>query len=247
MSDMLILLPAMFLANKIDFTVPENVLLVRSAFIGIQVILLSLAAKMYLDVSKSKDDRKIRVPPPPAFGQEPVPESQWEVKTVSQYDMGKLQQYVQELVLHTLLVGFIHYKWGIVPPLLMQTLMNPMRFYRNPLAQVYIFGAKGPEYERPFKEETSEFVKSLFGDPNEQATGAPAEGDVQDRPGTIRELPDEESEEAEEPGKASQSKEAPAGVISSSSNASKTLDDIDDDIEVVNEEVDQEDLLLAED
>tara|TARA_R110002050_G_scaffold106808_1_gene216950 strand:+ start:665 stop:856 length:192 start_codon:yes stop_codon:yes gene_type:complete len=58
---------------------------------------------MYLKITGANNKKKIKVPPPPAFGQPPVPESQWEEKTIMEYDLMKLQQYGQEVCSASLL------------------------------------------------------------------------------------------------------------------------------------------------
>lgn len=53
--------------------------------------------------------------------------------TVSEYEMAQVKKALQQVVIGAVMVGFIHYKWAIVQPLFLQSIMGPMGLYKNPV------------------------------------------------------------------------------------------------------------------
>ena len=50
------------------------------------------------------------------------------------YDESELRKYVFQTFLSLAVIGFLHYKWELMPPLVVQCFMNPMNLYN-----VYIY------------------------------------------------------------------------------------------------------------
>jgi len=157
MGEMIVVLPVMMVANKIDFTDPTNLMLVRGAYAAIQILLLALSYFVYRSIQKENNTTKIKVPPPPSSGQD----APWETQTIKEYDMSKLQQYLQEMAVQMVIISFIHFQWDFVPPLFLQTVMNPVRFYKTKVIQVHLFGMTGPELTRPFPEDPNPLASLL--------------------------------------------------------------------------------------
>jgi len=71
----------------------------------------------------------------------------------------------------TLFTGFIHYKWGIVPPLLSQAVMGLSGLYSNPLVKIYFLSES---LVRPWEQESeSNFMQKMlqqYMDPPEEET-----------------------------------------------------------------------------
>lgn len=49
--------------------------------------------------------------------------------TVCDYDIGELRKYGVQVCFSLALIGFLHFKFGLFPPLAVQSVMNPMNFY----------------------------------------------------------------------------------------------------------------------
>jgi len=147
--EMFIMLPMLFLIQKIDFTVPNNVLIVQSAFVIIQTILLVACTYIYNKIN-TRNNRTVLNVAVPKPGEEPRTESQ----TVRDHDMAQLKKFGTQLLLGTTITAFLYYKWAIVPPLLMQSVLNPMNFYKTQLFKIYILGQDESEFPRPWKEES---------------------------------------------------------------------------------------------
>jgi len=192
MGDMIVILPVMMVANQIDFNDPTNLMLVRGAFATVQILLLSLSYFVYRSIQKENNTTKIKVPPSPTMGQD----APWETQTIKEYDMSKLQQYLQEMAVQMVIISFIHFQWNFVPPLFLQTVMNPVRFYKTKVIQVHFFGMTGPEYTRPFPEDPNPLASLLGGGQPEQ----PPEQSGQGLPpaGTIEEIAEEAGADGKE-------------------------------------------------
>jgi hypothetical protein len=62
--------PLLYAMNQIDFKDPENVMKVRIGYALVQVVSLAIYGYIYSLASSSKDTKKIKVAPPPSFGQQ---------------------------------------------------------------------------------------------------------------------------------------------------------------------------------
>lgn len=70
-----------------------------------------------------------------------------EVMTSQEYDKKKYGEIFNNSLMGTVIVAGIHFYFGIVPPLILQLAMKPLKLYQDPLVKAYIFGEK---VERPF-------------------------------------------------------------------------------------------------
>jgi hypothetical protein len=78
-----------------------------------------------------------------------------EVITYKDHDLREFSKSLGQLVMQTLIMGFMHYKFEIVQPLVMNIATIPLQFYQSPLFQTTVLG-KGdetPKCQRPWKEE----------------------------------------------------------------------------------------------
>jgi hypothetical protein len=85
--------------------------------------------------------------------------------TVSQYDTSMLMQEVKQFVMQTLVVGFMHYKWKFLVPLLVTVIMSLNNKRDSMLVRIYVHGETGIATKRPFKRKTSGWAKA-FDNPN---------------------------------------------------------------------------------
>jgi hypothetical protein len=168
MGNMMVMLPAIFIMNKVDLKEGDNPFYLRIAYCTVQIISVLAAVMMYFKIKEKKDQTKITFKAPsPGFG---APEGEERTITVEEYDQEALQKFAKGVVMGACIVGFIHYKWGMMPPLFLQSLMGPMNLYNNPLFKLHILGKSGEGLERPFKEPESPFAGLKKG--LEDATGA---------------------------------------------------------------------------
>jgi len=190
-AEMLVVLPAIYVMNQIDWTKSENLLYVRIAYGTVQVLAITLWLVLYKMISGATNTKKIRVPPP-AMGSGVEQEM-----TVCEYDISNVKKALNQLGLGLLVVLGIHLKWDIIQPLFIQTLMVPLQLYKNPLVKIYILGEKGQVETRPFKEENplAAFLPQPPAAPPAQETPA---ADSDDDAPRVQELPDDHDVTKEE-------------------------------------------------
>eukprot|EP01112_Ceratiomyxa_fruticulosa_P000761 TRINITY_DN1068_c0_g2_i1.p1 TRINITY_DN1068_c0_g2~~TRINITY_DN1068_c0_g2_i1.p1 ORF type:complete len:201 (-),score=52.43 TRINITY_DN1068_c0_g2_i1:20-622(-) len=159
--EMFIMLPMIFIIQKIDFTVPRNVLIVQSAFAIIQTLLLLASTYIYTRINARNDTSTINV-----VVSKPGEETRTETQTVRDHDMAALKKFVTQLIMGTAITAFLYFKWAIVPPLLMQSVINPMNFYKTQLFKIFILGENEANHPRPWKEDNP--MAGLFGQQQEE-------------------------------------------------------------------------------
>jgi len=193
---MLVMLPAMYFMNKIDFTDPENIFRLRVAYGIVDVALFVLCGVLYWLIKRANNRQVIQVPVVGSFGQAD-PSQPPKRQTVMEYDMAALRKYLQSHATSTAITCFIHWKFGIVPPLFLQCVMNPFQASQQPLVKLYLFGDTSPELNtRPWVEPKSPLA-ALFGGGGDTPAAAPArpaanDSDASSEP-KVRELTEEEA------------------------------------------------------
>jgi len=101
-------------------------------------------------IQMTKDHTKILVPRPAKFGQPPPEPGTMDTVTIEEYDQGEVYRLLQQLALRVAAMVFIHWKWAVTVPLVLQALITPLTLYKDKLIQFHCFGKRGPEFARPF-------------------------------------------------------------------------------------------------
>eukprot|EP01087_Luapelamoeba_hula_P006001 TRINITY_DN1613_c0_g1_i1.p1 TRINITY_DN1613_c0_g1~~TRINITY_DN1613_c0_g1_i1.p1 ORF type:complete len:235 (+),score=68.23 TRINITY_DN1613_c0_g1_i1:46-750(+) len=162
-----IVLPAILLANQLDFTNDTTVLGLRVAFGVAQGIQLLIAAYLYYVITSKNQQGRVRVPPaavPSWAGGDETPAPPTEV-TVCEYDLSELKKFATQVIMGLAIVSFIHYKWAVMPPLVVQAVLAPFNIWGLQLFQIHVLGkteANDPKLKRPFPAEQGG-LGSLFG------------------------------------------------------------------------------------
>lgn len=152
-----VLLCLMFFSSKLDLTTPEALLNVRVFFGVVQTICLCVGLAIYRKIRLAADDTEIKYTDT-KVGQDPVQIEQ----TIEQYDLEQIKKFLQQIVMGSAIVGFIHYKWGSTQPLLFQGVINPMNLFDMPLLWIHLLGRKAEgALQRPFKVDENPFAKMM--------------------------------------------------------------------------------------
>jgi len=150
MADLWVLLPAMLVMNQIDWTQERNVIIARSLYGLVQVLSLGCCALIYQKIMARRDTTKVRVAQPASWGSPAGPDQEI---PAYEYDVQQLKKAAAQTLFGAALVIFVHFKFGIIQPLFIQTVMNPVQMYKSPLFQIFLWGTTGDIEKRPFKEE----------------------------------------------------------------------------------------------
>ncbi|KAJ1549040.1 hypothetical protein HK405_010833 [Cladochytrium tenue] len=86
--------------------------------------------------------------------------------TVKEYDLSKNNEQLQQYFITLGLMIFMHFQWGYLRPLIIQSLLGLRTLYSVPLFQVYILDKKAADdLKRPWKTRLFDLAK-----PTEQKT-----------------------------------------------------------------------------
>jgi len=182
-SGLFIMLPCLYFMKKIDFEDPENLFRLRLAFTLITTAIFAVIAYLYFRI-KQLNDRRIVIMPAQGAAD---PNSQSTRITVMKHDLDQLKKFLSSHTMGTVITCFIHFKFGIIPPLFIQCVMNPFQASQNPLVKLYLLGYTTPDLvNRPWKADASPLA-SLFGggQPEQQPSGPPLPADSEIPPSAV--------------------------------------------------------------
>jgi hypothetical protein len=144
------------LANRYELDKPENTDILRISYFLTQLLSFIAIYVMYTKISKKNDETKLvySEPPKPMSGDEP------EIITISvkDYDLKQLKQLATQTLIGLGIVSAMHFKWGYLRPLLLQTVLGFRTLYQTPIVKVVLlnFEAVG-DLQRPWKSPSSPF------------------------------------------------------------------------------------------
>jgi len=152
---------AYFVRNNIDAENPEQIFYVKCVYFLSLLVTWCLLAYMYFQSSRigSSTERgkelKVKQMNTQTGKEEEV------TMTQEAYDFSKIKGAFGQSFMGLCIMGFLHWKWAVVTPMAIQSIVQPMLFLKSPLASVYLFGNQIP---RPFDEKK----QNPFGDMMEQ-------------------------------------------------------------------------------
>ena len=136
---------------EVDPETPEgqqNVELIRMAFIGCVAVCYLFAFYVKTLVRSKRDDTMVTVTTPKTM----AAEAKTEEITVTEHDTREATKMMSGILMPLLIIGFLHYKWAYIRPLVMQCVMMPMSLYDNKLIKVHVLGQPATgDLQRPWK------------------------------------------------------------------------------------------------
>eukprot|EP00996_Jenningsia_fusiforme_P004757 NODE_5617_length_656_cov_26.270181_g5235_i0.p1 GENE.NODE_5617_length_656_cov_26.270181_g5235_i0~~NODE_5617_length_656_cov_26.270181_g5235_i0.p1 ORF type:complete len:194 (-),score=51.67 NODE_5617_length_656_cov_26.270181_g5235_i0:74-601(-) len=146
----MMLMPILII-REVDFKDETNYKTLVIFFLSIQVSLICTLCFLFLKIHKKADQKTIKVETPPPYGSNDPPSV--EHVTVQGYDKKALRAVATKLVIALSVCAFLHFKWSLIPPLVMQCFINPSTVFGSQLFKIHALGQaeKGP-LERPWKE-----------------------------------------------------------------------------------------------
>jgi len=167
MSMKMFVVPVMMLGlnfSKIDVNSEENKLKIQIAFVTASVFtVLTYAVVTVLALFKGDTARMVKVSEKQLTGEKAGEEVMAEY-TYRDYDLKQVRTKMTSILVAMAITSFIHYKWGTVHPLLIQSVLQPMNALSDPLAKIWLMGAddsKGSN-KRPFAAEKPPSIFSSF-------------------------------------------------------------------------------------
>ncbi|KAJ3324077.1 hypothetical protein HDV06_000618 [Boothiomyces sp. JEL0866] len=138
------------LANKFQLDAPENTNILRIAYASVQLIGLATIAYIYTRIKSKKDQTKLvySEPKAPFSTEEPALTR----TTFEEYDIGQIKTLLFQTFTGIAIIGFMHFKWGYLRPLLLQSVLGLRTLSSAPLVQVWVFGKEATgDLARPWK------------------------------------------------------------------------------------------------
>ncbi|KAJ3015164.1 hypothetical protein HKX48_004745 [Thoreauomyces humboldtii] len=146
----------MQVANKFELDKEENTNVLRATYLGMQLITFAALGFVYMKVSAKNDQTPMIYEE--SKGVIDPGNSETIRTTVRDYDVKKLVEQIRSQALAIAMIGFMHFKWGYLRPLLLQSILGLKAIYQAQLVQVHILGRPTVgELARPWK------VASPFG------------------------------------------------------------------------------------
>lgn len=123
-----------------DLEKEENTNIIRFAYAASQIIIFAIYFVVYNKIQR-KDDRTIleyEEPAPPLSGEEPVLKR----LTYSEYDNSELIKAGRSQLLNIAIIFVMHFKFGYIRPLLIQSVLGLRTIYKSTLFKIYILNEK---------------------------------------------------------------------------------------------------------
>lgn len=144
MSKMLVLLPVMFAARKIDGEDPNVVFLLRCTYFTVQAVVVLVVAYIYIkatSLATSKEyDRIVYVPPPPQPFADPNAKKKYTEVRFGAHMAAQARSLLGSTLFGLCLTTALHLWKGMVVGLAIQTIMGPFNLFENKLAMAFLFG-----------------------------------------------------------------------------------------------------------
>ncbi|KAJ3309040.1 hypothetical protein HDU76_003744 [Blyttiomyces sp. JEL0837] len=141
---------AMAPANRFDLDNPEYINYLRGSYVTTQVIVLSLAYYIRTKIFDRNDKTPLVYTEMKSFLEQEV----ITVNTTNQgHDLKKSYEQFQQILLQIIVMALLHFRFGYIRPLLIQTVLGLRSISINPLFEVYILGKddKEGDLKRPWK------------------------------------------------------------------------------------------------
>lgn len=158
---MMIMLPLMFAARKLDGDDPQIVFLLRCSYFSVQFFIVLAVLYVYLScqkLGKSKfKDTTIYVPPPPQPFADPNAKTQYKQTTFGEHATTTARGLLTSTLFGIIMTSGLHFYRGMIVGLAMQSVMGPLNILENKLAKAILFGGS-------FKDGDTPKSRKLFGE-----------------------------------------------------------------------------------
>ena len=133
----------------------ENTLFIRVFYFASLALQLSVMAYIRSLILKVNDTTAlVYLEPKKPFDDTPQTTTE---TTVAEYDISQTNAQFTQMASSAAIIGFLHFYWGYLPPLIMQGLMGVKNLWAVPVFRIWILNEEPlGELSRPFK------VKNMF-------------------------------------------------------------------------------------
>lgn len=143
MGRQMVMLPALWMSNKIDFEDKSNVQILQATFFVVLLVAVGLLQLTLAKIEAAKDGARVQKP----GDSQHFTKAEDGSVSVQEYDSAKAKETRSQLIMGGAIVTFLHFKFGYIQPLLMTSLMNVFNLYDCKAVLIHLLGAT---VERPW-------------------------------------------------------------------------------------------------
>ncbi|KAF9112410.1 hypothetical protein BGX27_003415 [Mortierella sp. AM989] len=186
---MAVMFGSMQLTNRLDLEDTKTKRLIFGIYMTSQVIVLGISLLIHRRIRAKKDTTSFTYieQPKPLSGEKPKKVT----TTVMKYDLEQSSQARNQIFFSLAIMLVMHFKFGVVRPLVIQSIMPLKSAFESKWAQIHLLGkpAKG-DLERPWKvdnpfsqlSEIAEGFKNEFGNKDAAIKEGERAGDKAEKP-----------------------------------------------------------------
>ncbi|KAJ1959448.1 phosphate transporter (Pho88) [Dispira parvispora] len=151
MSNMVLVLGLVQLAKHLNLEDPIRVQWVLIGFVVSNVLILGGCYYLKFLIMRKNDHETLKYMEPASPGN---PQGREVETTLRDYDLGEVSKQINSVLLTLGMLGFMHYQWGFVQPLFLQSVLPIKSFLTSNLVRIHILGqAAEGSLERPWRPE----------------------------------------------------------------------------------------------
>jgi len=150
----LLVVPIIWAGRSIDWTEGDRTYQLIAVWFIVQVLQLLVLLFVRHKIVRINDQKMISVLHTPinlTGGGSRTQKQTKETMSVKEYDLREWNKQILSVVLPTLVIMYLQYKYATVVPLFTQTILSPFRLVRANLFRIHILKQKGDDLVRPFK------------------------------------------------------------------------------------------------
>ncbi|KAJ1981562.1 phosphate transporter (Pho88) [Dimargaris xerosporica] len=151
LSNMALVLGLVQLAKHLDLEAPERIGYIRLGFAVANLCIFAMCLYLRRVIQQTNDQTPLKYNEPAGLGN---PEPKVVETTNRDYDLQEVKKQINSTLMTMALLGFLHYKWGFVQPLFLQSILPLKTFFTSNLVQVHAYKqAAVDRLQRPWRPE----------------------------------------------------------------------------------------------
>ncbi|KAF9352451.1 hypothetical protein BGX26_009737 [Mortierella sp. AD094] len=147
---MVVVLGSMQITNRLDVEDTRTKQLILAAYIASQAVVLGISFIIHRRIQAKKDSTVFKYieQPKPFSGEQPKEVT----TTVMEYDLEQNSQVLKQNLVTLALMVFMHFKFGVIRPLIIHSILPIKNVFESKWAQVHLLGKPAVgDLARPWK------------------------------------------------------------------------------------------------
>ncbi|KAJ2756735.1 phosphate transporter (Pho88) [Coemansia aciculifera] len=133
---MAVIFGTMHIVKRAGLEDPEYAMLIRSTYAVATALMIAFTFYLKSLIQKKNDTTALEYNDP-APGNQGAPRIE---TTVCRYDLAEIAKLQKSSMFTIAIVAFMHFKFGYIQPLILQTLLPMLNLYKSQLFQIHILG-----------------------------------------------------------------------------------------------------------